>query len=41
MEAVVLYLIAFVVWSIMLAGVVILLGVTIAGVVEKTVEDIL
>jgi hypothetical protein len=41
MEAIVLELIAYIVWSIMLAGVIILIGVVIAGIVQKTVEDIL
>jgi ABC-type antimicrobial peptide transport system permease subunit len=41
MTADVLHLIAFAGWIVMLAFAVVMLGVVIAGIVEKLVEDIL
>lgn len=41
MTAVVLRLIAYSAWTVMMAFMIILLGVVIAGIVERSVEDIL
>ena len=41
MEAVVIHVLAYTVWAILLCFAMVLLGVVIAGIIEKMVEDIL